>query len=75
MNAHSSEKCGKSFKYLKLLKIHTKISHEGSKMYCHYFNNKKAFPFKEECVFCMKIHKCVNIGAQEGTHLTHQPRP
>ena len=58
MNAHSKahknvdcEKCGKSFKYLELLKIHTKVSHEKSKMYCHYFNNRKACPFKEECLF------------------------
>ena len=58
MNAHikthqkfKCDKCDKSFKFLELLTKHVKISHENVKLYCHFFNNKKVCPFKEECLF------------------------
>ena len=58
MNAHikthkkfKCDKCDKSFKFLELLTKHIKISHENVKLYCHFFNNKKVCPFKEECLF------------------------
>ena len=27
------------------------ITHENVRLYCHYFNNDKACPYKEECFF------------------------
>ena len=33
------------------MKKHNKITHENLIIYCHYFNNDKICPFKEECLF------------------------
>ena len=54
MKTHNNYNCGqceKSFKNVELLKKHSKITHENLKMYCHYYNNSKTCPFKEECLF------------------------
>ena len=28
-----------------------KITHEDTKLYCHYFNNEKICPFDKDCIF------------------------
>ena len=45
------ELCYKTFKYEDLKKKHTLITHEGFKMYCHFFNNGKTCPYDQDCVF------------------------
>jgi hypothetical protein len=58
MNAHMKSyknypcsQCGKTFKYLEILKKHSKITHENFKIYFHYFNNNQICQFQEECLF------------------------
>jgi hypothetical protein len=54
MKTHNNYNCGqcdKSFKNVELLEKHSKITHENLKIYCHYYNNSKTCPFKEECLF------------------------
>ena len=54
MKTHNNYNCGqceKSFKNVELLNKHSKITHENLKIYCHYYNNSKTCPFKEECLF------------------------
>jgi hypothetical protein len=41
----------KSFKNVGLLKKLSKITHANLNIYCHYYNNSKTCPFKEECLF------------------------
>ena len=36
---------------------HQQIAHENVKLYCHFFNNLKNCPFKEECVFLHEVSK------------------
>ena len=33
------------------MKKHVLIAHENVKLYCHFYNNEKTFPFDKECVF------------------------
>ena len=47
--------CQKTFKYEDAKSKHNKIVHENVKLYCHYFNNQKDCPFKEECVFIHEV--------------------
>ena len=48
---HSCDICDKKFKYENLKMKHIKITHENTKLYCHFFNNSNVCPNKEECVF------------------------
>ena len=48
---HKCELCDKTFKYLDIKKKHILVSHEGVKLYCHFFNNEKTCPYDESCIF------------------------
>ena len=58
MNAHlkrhrenSCPHCERTFRYEDILEKHIKIAHEGTKLYCHFFNNEKICPFEQDCIF------------------------
>ena len=55
---YQCEKCDKSFKYLDIKKKHVLIAHEKTKLYCHFYNNRKTCPFDEECIF---LHEDANF--------------
>ena len=59
---YSCEVCERTFKCEDILSKHQKIAHENLKLYCHYFNNSKTCPFKEECIFLHKISKECKFG-------------
>ena len=48
---HPCQFCEKSFKFKDILEKHVKITHESYKLYCHFYNNEKECPFKEDCIF------------------------
>ena len=48
---HKCELCDRTFKYLDIKKKHILVSHEGVKLYCHFFNNEKTCPYDESCIF------------------------
>ena len=43
---------------------HAKIVHEGVKLFCHYFNNRKTCPKASECVFLHEDAELCKYGAQ-----------
>ena len=45
------EKCYMTFNYQLLKEKHMHISHGNKLLYCHYFNNKKKCPYKENCMY------------------------
>ena len=45
------DKCSKIFKFNETREKHMQIVHENVKLYCHYFNNDKVCPYKEEFIF------------------------
>ena len=45
------DQCSKVFKFKETREKHIKIAHENVKLFCHYFNNDKVCPYKEECIF------------------------
>ena len=44
---YQCDQCDKTFEYLDIKKKHILISHEKTKLYCHFFNNQKTCPFEE----------------------------
>ena len=64
MEKYSCEVCEKTFKCEDILSKHQQIVHENLKLYCHYFNNLKTCPFKEECVFLHKVSKKCKFGIE-----------
>ena len=48
---HGCDLCEKTFKYQETLKKHMTAVHATLKIYCHFYNNDKDCPFKEECIF------------------------
>jgi hypothetical protein len=50
MNSNKLNLCCKTFRCIET-KEHVKIHHEKAKLYCHYFDNKKIYPYDEEFVF------------------------
>ena len=62
------EKCEKVFTFEGVLERHITAVHGEKKIYCHYYNNKKECPFKEECIFahltakdCMFGNECERL--------------
>ena len=58
LNAHlkkhkglSCTLCEKTFDFEDILQKHIKIAHEGTKLYCHFYNNEKNCPFEADCIF------------------------
>ena len=45
------QQCEKTFKFKDILEKHIAIAHEGMKLYCHFYNNKKNCPFEKNCIF------------------------
>ena len=47
---YECDKCEKSFKYLdiKIKHVIVPVKHEKAKFYCHFFNNKKTYPYNDE---------------------------
>ena len=58
---YSCEVCERTFKCEDIMSKHHKIAHKNLKFYCHYFNNSKNCPFKEECVFLHKVSKKMQV--------------
>ena len=58
LNAHlkkhkglSCTLCEKTFDFEDILQKHIKIAHEGTKLYCNFYNNEKNCPFETDCIF------------------------
>jgi hypothetical protein len=58
MNAHERkhkryqcDRCDESFEYQDILRKHKLVSHENTKLYCHFYNNEKTCPYDERCIF------------------------
>ena len=58
MNAHERkhkryqcDRCDQSFEYQDILRKHKLVSHENTKLYCHFYNNEKTCPYDERCIF------------------------
>ena len=70
INAHvkthksfSCDQCSKCFKYMDAKAKHVKVVHENVKLYCHYYNNNKQCPYKEECLFLHEASGKCKFGA------------
>ena len=50
-NEHKCEQCEKTFRNEDIKLKHIKISHENLKIFCHFYNNSKACPFVDNCIF------------------------
>ena len=48
---YQCDKCERSFEYQDILKKHKLVSHENTKLYCHFFNNEKTCPYNDKCIF------------------------
>ena len=48
---YQCDQCEKSFQYLDIKKKHILVTHEKTKLYCHFFNNRKTCPYDDRCVF------------------------
>ena len=50
-NKYQCDKCDSCFEYQDILKKHKVVSHENTKLYCHFFNNDKTCPYGDLCIF------------------------
>ena len=48
---HSCDVCSKTFKTEDIKKKHVQVTHNNVQLYCHFFNNRIACPYDDECVF------------------------
>ena len=48
---YSCDHCEKSFKIKEIKDKHIRIAHEGIKLSCHFYKNKKNCPNNAECIF------------------------
>lgn len=54
---YQCDKCENCYEYLDILKKHKLVSHENTKLYCHFYNNEKTCPYDERCIFLHKDSK------------------
>ena len=45
------DECDKIFKKELTLERHVQAAHEDVTLFCHYFNNKKDWPYEDECIY------------------------
>ena len=48
---YQCDKCDECFEYQDIMKKHKLVSHENTKLYCHFFNNDKSCPYDDRCIF------------------------
>ena len=58
---YQCDKCDRSFEYQYIFKKHKLVNHEDTKLYCHFFNNKKLVPIMTNAFSCMQIQNSVGM--------------
>ena len=58
------KKCDCKYDIMDLLEKHTSAVHGQMKIFCHYFNNDKECPFKDQCIFAHEDSRDCKFGQQ-----------
>ena len=53
----SCDKCECEFNFEGVLEKHMDVVHKSIKIFCHYYNNNKEYPYKDQCIYAHEVAK------------------